>query len=162
MITEFSVKMALVSKVQTIILECLTKNNFMILFAINLSVTILEPLEYGELSPIWNKFIEIYLHFCKHENARIRNGAVYGLNLIVKKSPPGVLKQEEISFILHSISNSYTDAFEEESDSFYIKRHRRFLKVLYDLILMHHIRKSVFRNVGRQIYFVKFGQVFNL
>ena len=36
------------------------------------------------------------------------------------------------------------------------------LKVLYGLILLHHIRKSVFWNVGRQIYFVKFGQVFYL
>ncbi len=83
----------------------------MSLYCLNLSVTILQNLSYIEISQIWSKLIEIYVHFSQHPNARIRNGGIYGLNLIFNKTPKGILGKEEISKMLHYLSSSFTLPF---------------------------------------------------
>ena len=120
MTTEPTTKLAIVTQIHQIIEASVEKKPFMMLFAVNLSVTILEALEYGEISEIWSKLIQIYVHLSESGNPRIRNGGVYGLNLVSRKSPPGVLGQSEISHIMQILSNAFSSPFEDEDDMYYV------------------------------------------
>ena len=47
----------------------------------------LENLEFAEISPIWGVYTEMFLKFVFDNNPRVRDGAFYGLNLLIQKSP---------------------------------------------------------------------------
>lgn len=112
--------MQIVEIVQKEIERAIGKNNYMILYALNMSVSMMESLSYEDMAHSWTKLTEVYLHFTEHGNSRIRNGGVYGLNLLLQKTPAGIFSKEQVTLLLQKLSNAFTKPYDNVCDKFYM------------------------------------------
>ena len=100
----------------------LNMDKVFLLLGVDMMVSMVEPLQYSEIGPIWSKLFGIVVHFAVNPLPRVRNAAVYLLNLIIQKSSPEVLGPVEVGQVLEIISHAFSDPFEEKSiDSYFVK-----------------------------------------
>lgn len=83
-------------------------------FALDLALALVEGCTYDDLSAYWGDLMTLFSGFMHHSQNQLRTLSVYGVGIIIEKTPPTLISAQNVSDWLQALWSSQAAPYDHD------------------------------------------------